>query len=98
MRPANLVSRQGQHVRADILDIERHLAGGLHTVTMKNTAMLTHDPGDVCNRLQRASLVVCPHDRDHEVGLACFSAVCGNGTFQLRDINDPVAGGAYEVD
>ena len=59
-----LVAAQGKHVDVLRLDVDRHVAHGLHGVGVEEHAVFLADRADLRNRLNRADLVVCIHDRD----------------------------------
>ncbi len=63
-RAADLVRRQGQQIGADRGDVERHLAGGLHRVAVKEGALRMRQRRDLRDRLDDAGLVVGEHNRN----------------------------------
>ncbi len=64
LRPVNLVRRDRREVDAGLFHIDRHLADRLDGVAMKDDALFLGDLADLGNRMNRADLVVGPHDRD----------------------------------
>src|SRR5262249_1032837 len=64
--PVDLVGRDAQQVDAHRLDVERHLAGGLHGVGVEQDALLLADFADLLNRLYGADLVVGGHEADED--------------------------------
>ncbi len=71
-RAAELVSGHGQGVDAAGREVDGERSGRLHGVGVHRDAELAGDRGQLGNRLDRADLVVGPHDRDQRerVGVA----------------------------
>ncbi len=59
-----LVSRRGQQIDAEPLDIDRELAGGLRGVDQRADAVLVRDGGHFGDRLDRAGDIRGVRDRD----------------------------------
>ena len=67
--PANLVRGKREQLHAELVDVDRHLAGRLHGVGVERDAGFGSDAADLFDGLQRAQLVVGVHDGDeHGLG------------------------------
>ena len=68
LRAMELVGRKGKHVDVLLADVDGQMTGSLHRIGVEQDAALAADGADLGNRLDRADLVVCIHDR-HEAGI-----------------------------
>ena len=67
LRPAELVGRQRHGIRAERVEIERVLSGGLHRVDMEPAAGFADQARDGFDRLNHAGLVVRGHEADERL-------------------------------
>jgi len=61
-----LVDRERPEVHAELLDVDRDLAGGLDRVGVEEGAAGVREGGELLQRLDRPDLVVRELDRDDE--------------------------------
>ena len=64
-RAAELVTGDGERVRAAGREVDGQLRGGLHRVGVERHAVLVGHRRELADRLHRADLVVRPHHADH---------------------------------
>ena len=66
LRRVDLVTRDGEKVHAELVDIGPYLADRLSSVRMQGNVLLAGDLRDFGDRLDRADLVVRVHDADQK--------------------------------
>ena len=64
LRAVKLMRRKGEHIRADLLYVQRYRARRLYGVGKKHDALRLAERGDLFDGLYRAHLVVCRHHAD----------------------------------
>ena len=72
----DFMARKGKHVNVLLLDIDRHIADGLHRIGVEQNAFIAADFPDFRNRLDGADFVVRVHDGDQR-------RIRPNGLFNL---------------
>ena len=76
--PPSLWADEAEIVDAEAVQVDRHLAGGLHRIAMHQRAGVAGDAHDLGHRLQHAGLVVGEHHR-HQRGLVEAASIALQG-------------------
>ena len=81
----NFVRGDGEQIHAEVIHVERELAGGLHGVAVEVHIRFGGDAADFFDGLNRAEFIVCVHHADEN----CFGAQRAANFFGIDDARAP---------